>query len=539
MTLKSIENRFRVNAKPINYPIGEGEDFTGIIDIITMKAYNFIGDEKETTEEIDIPNNLIETINIKRKELIESIVEFDDNILEKYLNNEEISINDIKHCIRIGVLNNKFFPVLCGTGLGNKGITFLLDAVTDYLPSPIDISSTKATDMNDNEISIKADDNEPFRALAFKVMTDPYVGKLTFFRVYSGHLTKGDTVLNTSKNSKERISRILLMNANDRTEIDEIFTGDIAAAVGLKDTTTGNTLCSINKPCILESITFPDPVIELTVEPKTKIDQEKMSIALQKLAEEDPTFKTKTNSETGETIIAGMGELHLDIIIDRLKREFQVECNVGKPKVTYKETIKTGTDCEGKYIKQSGGRGQYGHVKIHFEPNPGKGYEFIDAIQGGTVPKEYIPVVNKGLQEALECGVLAGYEMIDIKATLYDGSYHDVDSSEMAYKIASSMALRETKEKCNPVLLEPVMKVEIDAPEEYLGNIMGDISSRRGKPMGTKANNAYVKIQAMVPLSEMFGYVTVLRSNTQGRGTYSMEFDHYEEVPNNITKQII
>ena len=538
MTLKSIDDRFGVNAKAIQYPIGASDTFIGIIDLLDLKAYKFIN-EHEDIEEIEIPSDLIDVVNNKRNELIESVVVFDDTIMEKYLNGEDISVEDIKSCIRKGTLSNEFFPVLCGTGLGNKGIRFLLDAVIDYLPSPLDVGTITAYDMNENQVEVKVSDEEPFRALAFKVMSDPYVGKLTFFRVYSGKLNKGDSVLNTSKDVKERMGRILLMNANDREDIDTVYAGDIAAAVGLKNTTTGNTLCDEKHPCVLESMKFPDPVIELTVEPKTKEDQEKLALALQKLAEEDPTFKVRTDAETGETIIAGMGELHLEIIVDRLKREFRVECNVGTPKVSYKETIKNAAECEGKYIKQTGGHGQYGHVKIKFEPNPGKGYEFVDAIQGGTVPREYIPVVDKGLQEALDGGVLAGYPMVDIKATLYDGSYHDVDSSEMAYKIAAALALKETKEKCDAILLEPIMRVDVEAPSEYLGSVIGDISSRRGKTLGTEANGNYVKIHSEVPLKEMFGYVTSLRSNTQGRGTYTMTFDHYEELPSGLAKQII
>jgi elongation factor G len=504
-----------------------------------MKAYHYEGDDNETTTEIEIPEELKDIATEKRAELIDSIVEFDDEIMEKYLGGEELTLEEIKKCIRKGTLAAEFFPVLCSDALGNMGVRFLLNAVIDYLPAPTDIASVKGTDMNGNEIERHPSDNEPFSALAFKVMTDPFVGKLTFFRVYSGKLSSGSYVLNSSKDTKERVGRILQMHANSRTEISEVYTGDIAAAVGLKNTTTGNTLCDEKHACILESMEFPDPVIELTVEPKSKADQEKMGIALQKLAEEDPTFKASTNVETGQTIIAGMGELHLDIIVDRMKREFNVECNVGAPQVAYRETITVAGDCEGKYIKQSGGRGQYGHVWIKFEPNKDKGYEFVDAIVGGVVPREYIPVTDKGLQEAMQTGILAGYPMIDIKATLFDGSYHDVDSSEMAFKIAASMALKEAKNKCKPVLLEPIMNVAITVPEEYLGSVMGDVTSRRGKPMGQESIGNALRISAMVPLSEMFGYVTTLRSNTQGRGTYQMTFDHYEEVPRNITEEII
>ena len=458
---------------------------------------------------------------------------------EKYLEGEELSIEDIKSCIRKGTLAAEFFPVLCSDALGNKGVKLLLDAVIDYLPAPTDIASIKGVDKDGNEIVRHPSDSEPFSALAFKVMTDPFVGKLTFFRVYSGHLSSGSYVLNATKDSKERVGRILQMHANNRTEISEVYTGDIAAAVGLKNTTTGDTLCDEKHACILESMEFPEPVIELTVEPKSKGDQDKMGLALQKLAEEDPTFRASTNPETGQTIIAGMGELHLDIIVDRLGREFGVEANIGQPQVSYRETLTQAGDCEGKYIKQSGGRGQYGHVWIKFEPNPDKGYEFVDAIVGGVVPREYIPVTDKGLQEAMQTGVLAGFPMIDVKATLFDGSYHDVDSSEMAFKVAASLALKEAKNKCKPVLLEPIMKVNVIVPEEYLGNVMGDISSRRGKPMGQESRGNALAIDAMVPLAEMFGYVTSLRSNTQGRGNFTMVFDHYEEVPKNITEEII
>ena len=538
-TLKTIKDRLGVKFAPIEWPIGAGDEFEGVVDIITRKAYIYDGKPEEEPKEVEIPEDLKDLVEEKRAELIDTIAEYDDAAMEKYLEGEELTEEEIKKCIRTGVLAADFFPVMCGTAYCNKGVKLLLDAVLDYLPAPTDIPSVKGTDMDGNEIERHPSDNEPFSALAFKVMTDPFVGKLTFFRVYSGHLNSGSYVLNSSKGEKERVGRILQMHANSRTEISEVFTGDIAAAVGLKDTTTGNTLCDEKHPCILESMEFPEPVIELTVEPKSKADQEKMGIALQKLAEEDPTFRASTNQETGQTIIAGMGELHLDIIVDRMKREFNVECNVGAPQVAYRETITVAGDCEGKYIKQSGGRGQYGHVVINFEPNKDKGYEFVDAVVGGVVPREYIPVTDKGLQEAMETGILAGYPMIDIKATLHDGSYHEVDSSEMAFKIAASMALKEAKNKCKPVLLEPIMEVAVVVPEEYLGNVMGDLTARRGKPMGQEAMGNALRINAMVPLSEMFGYVTNLRSNTQGRGTYQMKFDHYEEVPKNITEEIV
>ena len=459
--------------------------------------------------------------------------------MEAYLEGAEITVDMLKDAIRKGTLAVEFFPVLCGTALGNKGVKLALDAVIDYLPAPTDIEAIKGEDMNGNPITRKASDSEPFSALAFKVMTDPFVGKLTFFRVYSGVLKSGSYVYNSTKGKKERIGRILQMHANQRKEISEVYAGEIAAAVGLKETTTGDTLCDEKSQVILEKMVFPEPVIELAIEPKSKNDQDKMALALQKLAEEDPTFKATTNHETGQTLIAGMGELHLDVLVDRMKREFNVEANIGKPQVSYRETITQTGECEGKYIKQSGGRGQYGHVWVKFEPNKDKGYEFVDEIVGGVVPREYIPVVDKGLQEALKGGVLAGFPMIDVKCTLYDGSYHDVDSNEMAFKIAASMALKEAKNKCKPVILEPIMKVDVTVPDEFMGTVMGDITSRRGRPLGQESRGKDLVISAMVPLAEMFGYMTTLRSNTQGRGNYVMVFDHYEEVPKNITEAII
>jgi len=538
-SLGTIDSRLGVNAKPIQWPIGSENEFDGIIDLVTRTAYHYTGDQHEEATVIEIPEELKKIVEEKRHDLIESVVEYDDAIMEKYLEGEELSEAEIKSAIRKGTLAVEFFPVLCGTALGNKGVKLLLDAVVDYLPAPTDIESIKGTDLDGNELARHPKDAEPFSALAFKVMTDPFVGKLTFFRVYSGHLSSGSYILNSTKNVKERIGRILQMQANNRTEITEVFTGDIAAAVGLKNTTTGDTLCEEKSACILEHMEFPEPVIELTVEPKSKADQDKMGLALQKLSEEDPTFRASTNHETGQTIIAGMGELHLEIIVDRMKREFNVEANVGQPQVSYRETITQTAECEGKYIKQSGGRGQYGHVWIKFEPNPEKGYEFVDGVVGGVVPREYIPVTDKGLQEALKSGVVAGFPMVDVKATLFDGSYHDVDSSEMAYKIAASMALKEAKNKCKPILLEPIMKVQVIVPDEYLGNVMGDITSRRGRPLGQESRGNALAINAMVPLSEMFGYVTSLRSNTQGRGNFTMVFDHYEEVPRNIAEAIV
>ncbi len=538
-TLGTIKSRLGVNAKPIEWPIGAESEFHGVIDLVTMKAYEFDGKQEEDAKEIEIPADLKAIAEEKHNDLIEAIAEYDDELMETYLDGGEVTIDMIKRAIRKGTLAVEFFPVMCGTALGNMGIKFLLDAVVDYLPAPTDIASIEGTDLDGNPAVRHPSDTEPFAALAFKVMTDPFVGRLTFFRVYSGHLSSGSYVLNSTKDSKERVGRLLLMHANNRTEISEVWTGDIAAIVGLKNTTTGDTLCDEKKPVILESMEFPEPVIQLAVEPKSKADQDKMAIALQKLAEEDPTFRVHTDHETGQTVIAGMGELHLDVLVDRMKREFQVEANIGQPQVAYRETIRQAADCEGKYIKQSGGRGQYGHVWIKFEPNPDKGYEYVDAIVGGVVPREYIPVVDKGLQEALQTGVLAGYPMIDVKCTLFDGSYHDVDSNEMAFKIAASFALKEAKNKCRPVLLEPIMKVEVTTPDEYFGNVMGDLTSRRGRPLGQESAGNAIRLNAMVPLSEMFGYATSLRSNTQGRGNFVMVFDHYDEVPKNIAEDIV
>ena len=538
-SLKSIKDRLGVNAKPIEWPIGAEDDFRGVIDLVTMKAIEFDGKPEEEAKEIEIPADLKDLVEEKHADLIDSVAEFDDEMMETYLEGGEVTVEMIKRAIRKGCLATKFFPVMCGDALGNKGIKPLMDAVIDYLPSPLDVESIKGHNLKGEEEKRHPSDNEPFSALAFKVMTDPFVGRLTFFRVYSGHLASGSYVLNSTKDTKERIGRILQMHANTRKEISDVYTGDIAAAVGLKNTTTGDTLCDEKKPIILEKLIVPEPVIQLAVEPKSKADQDKMALALQKLAEEDPTFKVHTDHETGQTVIAGMGELHLDVLVDRMKREFHVEANVGAPQVAYRETIKQTAECEGKYIKQSGGRGQYGHVWIKFEPNPDKGYEFVDQIVGGVVPREYIPVVDKGLQEAMQTGILAGYPMIDVKATLYDGSYHDVDSSEMAFKIAASMALKEAKNKCQAVLLEPIMKVDVTTPDEYFGNVMGDLTSRRGRPLGQESLGNVVKLSAMVPLSEMFGYATNLRSNTQGRGNFVMTFDHYEEVPKNIAEEII
>ena len=538
-SVESIKSRLGVKATAIQWPIGAESEFDGIIDLVTMKAYHYDGKPEENPTEIEIPAELKDIAEEKRIAMIEDAAEFDEELMEKYLEGAEVSVDLIKRAIRKGVLSVKMFPVMCGTALGNIGVKLMLDAVIDYLPAPTDIPSIKGHDENDKEVLRHSSDSEPFSALAFKIMTDPFVGRLSFFRVYSGTLKSGSYVLNANKNVKERIGRILQMHANNRTEISEVYAGDIAAAVGLKNTTTGDTLCDEKHPVILEKMVIPEPVISIAIEPKSKGDQEKMSTALQKLAEEDPTFRAETDQESGQTVISGMGELHLDVLVDRMRREFGVEANIGKPQVAYRETLTAAGDCEGKYIKQSGGRGQYGHVWVKFEPNKDAGYEFVDAIVGGVVPREYIPVVDKGLQEAMKTGVLAGYPMIDVKATLFDGSYHDVDSNEMAFKVAASLALKEAKKNCKPVLLEPIMKVDITVPDEYMGNVMGDITSRRGRPMGQESVGNALKISAYVPLSEMFGYATSLRSNTQGRGTFIMFFDHYEEVPKSISEDII
>ena len=538
-SLDSIHNRLANNAEPIMLPIGAEDHFTGFVDLVTMKAYEYDGTAAQELKEIDIPSDMTSKAEEYRGKLIEAVADYSDELMEAYLEGNEISVDLLKSAIRKATIDVKFFPVLCADALDDKGTRAMLDAVIDYLPAPTDIEDVKGIDLNDKEVTRKASDKEPFSALAFKVMNDPFVGNLTFFRVYSGVLKSGSYVMNSTNGEKERIGRILQMHANQRKEIQEVYAGEIAAAVGLKDTTTGDTLCDEKNQVILEKMVFPEPVIELAIEPKSKADQEKMSLALQKLAKEDPSFRAKTDHETGQTIIAGMGELHLDVLVDRMRREFGVEANVGKPQVAYRETIRQTAECEGKYIKQSGGRGQYGHVWVKFEPNKDKGYEFVDEVVGGVVPREYIPVVDKGLQEALAGGVLAGYPMIDVKCTLFDGSYHDVDSNEMAFKIAASMALKEAKNKCNPCILEPIMLVDVRVPDEFMGTVMGDLTSRRGRPLGNENIGKDIDIKAMVPLSEMFGYMTVLRSNTQGRGTYQMIFDHYEEVPKNIAEEII
>ena len=539
MSLESLEKRLGVHGVAIQLPIGAEDTFEGVIDLIKMKAVYFEGDKGENVVYKDIPAEYVDQANEYREKMLDSAASYDDDLLMKVLEGEEPTEEEIKAAIRKGVLAVELFPVLCGSAYKDKGVQPMLDAVIDYLPAPTDIPSIKGIDEDGNEIERHASDEEPFSALAFKIMADPFVGRLTFFRVYSGTINSGSYVLNSTKNKKERLGRILQMHANKRNEISTVYAGDIAAAVGFKNTTTGDTICDEKNFVILEKMEFPEPVIELAIEPKTKQDQDKLANGLSKLAEEDPTFRTYTNPETGDTVIAGMGELHLDVIVDRLKREFKVEANVGAPQVAYRETIKKAADCEGKYVRQSGGRGQYGHVWIKFEPNEGKGFEFVDAIVGGAVPREYIGSVKAGLEDALENGMIAGYPVLDIKATLFDGSYHDVDSSEMAYKVAASLALKEAKKKCAPVLLEPIMKVQVIVPDEYLGNVMGDITSRRGRPLGQESRGNALAINATVPLAEMFGYATSLRSNTQGRGQFTMVFDHYEEVPKNIAEEII
>ena len=537
----TIHDRLQANAHPIQLPIGAEDLFEGVIDLVEMKAIYNEGSVGENLVEKEIPAEYQDQAEEYREKLIEAVAEFDEDFMEKYLGGEEISIDELKAAIRKATLSVEFFPVVCGSAFKYKGVQPMLDAVVEYLPSPLDVPAIKGIDPNtDEEVERHSSDEEPFSALAFKVMTDPFVGKLTFFRVYSGILSSGSYVKNSTKGKRERVGRILQMHANTRNEIAEVYAGDIAAAVGLKDTTTGDTLCDEKNEVILESMEFPEPVIQLSVEPKSKADQDKMSTALQKLQEEDPTFRAGTDEETGQVIIAGMGELHLDIIVDRMRREFKVECTVGAPMVSYRETFKQPAQVQGKFTRQSGGRGQYGDVWIEFTPNePGAGFEFENAIVGGVVPREYIPAVEAGLKDSMANGVLAGYELIDVKAKLFDGSYHDVDSSEMAFKVAASLALKEAAKKCNPVILEPIMKVEVVMPEEYLGDIMGDITSRRGRVEGMEARGNAQVVSASVPLSEMFGYATSLRSSTQGRGTYSMVFDHYEEVPKSISEEII
>ncbi len=539
MSLESLEKRLGVHGVALQLPIGAEDTFEGIIDLIKMKAVYFEGTKGENVIYKDIPEEYLDQANEYHAKMLDAAASYDDDLMMKVLEEDEPTEEEVKAAIRKGVLAVELFPVLCGSAYKDKGVQPMLDAVIDFLPAPTDIPSIKGIDEDGNEIEKHASDEEPFAALAFKIMADPFVGRLTFFRVYSGTVDSGSYVLNSTKDKKERLGRILQMHANKRNEIQTVYAGDIAAAVGFKNTTTGDTICDEKNFVILEKMEFPEPVIELAIEPKTKQDQDKLGVGLSKLAEEDPTFRTFTNPETGDTVIAGMGELHLDVIVDRLRREYKVEANVGAPQVAYRETIKTAAECEGKYVKQSGGRGQYGHVWIKFEPNEGKGFEFVDAIVGGSVPREYINSVKVGLEDALATGMIAGYPVLDVKATLFDGSYHDVDSSEMAYKVAASMALKAAGKKCDPVILEPIMAVEVTAPAEYLGSVMGDVSSRRGMIEGQEERGNAVTVQASIPLSEMFGYATDLRSFTQGRGNYTMIFDRYEPVPKSIREEII
>jgi elongation factor G len=539
-SLGTLHDRLQANAHPIQLPIGSEDTFKGIIDLVEMKAEIYDNDEGTEYHEEEIPAEYLEAAEEWRTKLVEAVAETDEALMEKYLDGEEITKEELKKGIRTATCNVEFFPMLCGSAFKNKGVQLLLDAVIDYLPSPLDVPAITGTDDDGEEISVPASDEAPFAALAFKVMTDPFVGRLTFFRVYAGTLQSGSYVQNATKGKRERVGRILQMHANSRSEIPEVFSGDIAAAVGLKDTTTGDTLCDEKIHVILESMNFPEPVIEVAIEPKSKADQDKMGIALQKLSEEDPTFRASTNPETGQTIIAGMGELHLDIIVDRMRREFKVEATVGAPQVSYRETFRQSVQSEGKFVRQSGGKGQFGHVWVEFTPNEeGAGFAFENAIVGGVVPREYIPAVEAGLKDAMENGVLAGYPLVDVKAKLYDGSYHDVDSSETAFKVAASLALRNAAKKADPAILEPMMAVEITVPDDYLGDVMGHVSSRRGRIEGTEARGNAQIVKSSIPLSEMFGYATTLRSSTQGRGTFSMTFDHYEAVPKAVQEEII
>ena len=538
--VQMMKDRLQCKAIPLQLPIGKEDTFKGIIDLLTMKAEVYYNDDGTDIREEEIPEDMKELAQEYHDAALEEIVAYDDGLMEKYFNGEEIPVADLKKVIRKATIANEIVPVFCGTAYRNKGVQPLLDAIVDYMPAPTDIPAIKGTNLDGEEEDRHSSDSEPFSALAFKIIADPFVGKLCFFRVYSGTLSTGSYVLNSTKDNKERIGRILRMHADKREDLDMVYAGDIAAAVGLKNTTTGDTLCDENHPVILESMEFPEPVIRVAIEPKTKAGQEKMGLALARLAEEDPTFKAYTDEETGQTIIAGMGELHLEIIVDRLLREFKVEANVGQPQVSYKETISKKVDIEHKYARQSGGRGQYGHVKMIMEPQEaGKGYEFVNQVVGGAIPKEYIPAVDAGIRGAMESGILAGYQVVDVKVTLYDGSYHEVDSSEMAFKIAGSMAFKEGMKKADPVLKEPIMKVDVTVPEEYMGDVMGDISSRRGMIQGSETRNGVVTVSAQVPLAEMFGYATDLRSRTQGRGNYSMEPSHYEVVPRSIMEKII
>ncbi|HOP72065.1 MAG TPA: elongation factor G [Thermoclostridium caenicola] len=539
--VQMMKDRLRANAVPIQLPIGKEDHFEGIVDLVKNKAYLYRDDLGKVIDEVDVPDHMKDMVEEYRLKMIEAVAELDETLLEKYLGGEELTEEEIKTGIRKATIANIMVPVTCGSSYRNKGVQKLLDCVVDYLPSPLDIPPVKGVKPGTDEEDIReTNDDAPFSALAFKIMTDPFVGKLAFFRVYSGTLDSGSYVYNSTKDKRERIGRILLMHANHRQEVDRVYAGDIAAAVGLKFTTTGDTLCTENAPIILESMEFPEPVINVAIEPKTKAGQEKMSLALQKLAEEDPTFRVYSDPETGQTIIAGMGELHLEIIVDRLLREFKVEANVGKPQVSYKETIRKAVKAEGKFVRQSGGKGQYGHCWIELEPlEPGKGYEFVNKIVGGVIPKEYIPAVDAGIRDAMNNGVVAGYPVIDVKATVFDGSYHEVDSSEMAFKIAGSIAFKEAMKKADPVLLEPIMRVDVQTPDEYLGDVIGDLNARRGRIDGMEPRGGGHNVRAFVPLSEMFGYATDLRSKTQGRATYSMEPSHYAEVPKAMQEKIV
>ncbi|QGG54675.1 elongation factor G [Paenibacillus sp. B01] len=538
--IKDMRERLQANAVAIQLPIGAENDFVGVVDLVERVAYKYKDDLGKDPEQVEIPADLVDQAEVLRAELVERVAELDEELMMKYLEGEEISVPELKAALRKGVVEVKIFPVIAGSSYRNKGVQMMLDAVVDYLPAPIDVPAIKGTLEDGTETTRESSDEAPFAALAFKIMTDPFVGKLTFFRVYSGVLNSGSYVVNATKDKRERVGRILQMHANSRQEISSVYAGDIAAAVGLKDTTTGDTLCDEKNPVILESMNFPEPVIQLAVEPKTKADQDKMGIALQKLSEEDPTFRAHTDEETGQTIIAGMGELHLEILVDRMLREFKVETNVGKPQVAYRETFRQAAKVEGKFVRQSGGRGQFGHVWIEFEPlEPGSGFVFENKVVGGVVPREFIGPTQAGIEESMKNGVLAGFPLVDIKATIFDGSYHDVDSSEMAFKIAGSMALKAAKDKCKPVILEPIMKVEVTIPEEYMGDVMGMLNSRRGRIEGMDSRGGAQIVRAKVPLAEMFGYSTTLRSGTQGRGVFSMELSHYEEVPKSIQEEIV
>ncbi len=539
MSVTSLGDRLAAHVAAVQWPIGAENEFDGIIDLVDMQAYHYDGGAEEVEQKISIPEYLAETAELKRMELIEAVADFNEEVMELYLEGGEISPELLKSTIRQATLQVEFFPVLCGSAFKNKGVKLMLNAAIDYLPSPLDVVPVKGIDKQGNDVTLVASDDEKFAALAFKVMTDPFVGKLTFFRVYAGQLKKGSYIRNATKDSKQRIGRILQMHANSRNEIDHVYTGDIAAAIGLKNTVTGDTLCAEKYHVILEKMVFPEPVISVAIEPNSRADQDKMGLALNKLAEEDPTFRTFTDEETGQTIIAGMGELHLDILVERMKREFKVGATVGAPQVSYRETITKSAEIEGKFVRQSGGRGQYGHVWIRFEPNPDKGFEYLDKIVGGSVPREYIPVVGKGLAESLDNGIVAGYPLIDLKATLFDGSYHDVDSNEMAFKVAAGMALKKAKDKCGAILLEPIMLVDAIIPDDYLGNVIGDLTSRRGRIEGQSQRGNAQQITAKVPLAEMFGYATSLRSNTQGRGNYTMQFSNYETCPKSIAEEVI